>query len=133
MTTSPSPVSPPEASKTATAATPYAAIAAQTAIPAKEGPRGTSEIPVAFPLTYTWDYSTTRTELRALYEKAKDAQWNARSYLDWTQNVDPEAENVPDVMNPLFGTPLWAKLDPKKELPNLRRHMGSWMLSNFLH
>jgi hypothetical protein len=128
---SPSPQSPSDAPKPATP--PYAAIAAQTAIPAKEGPRGTSEIQVTFPLTYTWDYSTTRTELRALYEKAKDAQWNARTYLDWSQNVDPEAENVPDVMNPLFGTPLWAKLDPKKELPNLRRHMGSWMLSNFLH
>jgi hypothetical protein len=128
----PSPPSPPSADAPKPAA-PYAAIAASTAIPAKVGPRGTSEIPVSFPLTYTWDYSTTRTELRALYEKAKDAQWNARTYLDWSQKVDPEAENVPDAMSPLFGTPMWSKLDPKKDLPNLRRHMGSWMLSNFLH
>jgi hypothetical protein len=111
----------------------YSAIAAGTTKPATEGPRGTNRIDVSFPLTYTWDYATTRTELRALYEKAKDAQWNARTYLDWTQSVDPEAENIPDVMNPLFGTAMWAKLDRKRDLPPLRRHMGSWMLSNFLH
>jgi hypothetical protein len=130
-TTAPTPAA-NDASKPAPAA-PYTAIAAETAVPAKDGPRGTSEISVTFPLTYTWDYSTTRIELRALYERAKDAQWNARTYLDWSQKVDPEAENVPDVMNPLFGTAMWSKLDPKTELPNLRRHLGSWMLSNFLH
>src|SRR5215472_631626 len=117
----------------ATAAGPYAAFAKTTTQPAKDGPRGTDEIKVAFPLTYTWDYATTRLELRALYEKAKDAQWNTRTLLAWDTPVDPEAENVPDQMNPLFTTPLWDKIDKKTELPNLRRHMGSYMLSNFLH
>src|SRR5215472_9100792 len=117
----------------ATAAGPYAAFAASTTKPAKTGPRGTEEIKVGFPLTYTWDYATTRLELRALYEKAKDAQWNTRTLLAWDTPVDPEAENVPDQMNPLFTTPLWDKIDKKTELPNLRRHMGSYMLSNFLH
>jgi hypothetical protein len=112
---------------------PYAAIAAQTMTPAKTGPRGTSVIPVAYPLTYTWDYATARADLRALYEKSKDVQWNARTYLDWSIDVDPESETIPDMMNPLFGTAVWAKLDPKREIPNLRRHIGAWMLSNFLH
>jgi hypothetical protein len=124
---------PPPRDPSPTTAGPYAAFAAQTAVPAKDGPRGTEEINVTFPLTYTWDYATTRNELRALYEKAMDAQWNARTYLAWDTPVDPEAENVPDTLNPLFTTPLWAKIDKKKELPNLRRHLGAYTLSNFLH
>jgi hypothetical protein len=59
--------------------------------------------------------------------------WNARTYLAWDTNVDPEAENVPDQFNPLFGTPMWSKLDQKRDVPNLRRHMASYMISNFLH
>ncbi len=123
----------PRPAEAASGSGPYALAAAHSAVPAKTGPRGTEEIQVAFPLTYTWDYATTRLELRALYEKAKDAQWNARTYLDWDTKVDPEAENVSDSMNPLFTTDLWTKLDPKKDIPKLRRHMASYMLSNFLH
>ena len=28
---------------------------------------------------------------------------------------------------------VWKKLDPKREVPKLRRHLASYMLSNFLH
>jgi hypothetical protein len=80
-----------------------------------------------------WDYSSTRDDLRALYEKAKEAQWNAKSHLAWDTKVDPEAENVPDQLIPIFGTKMWDRLDKKRELPNLRRHASSYMLSNFLH
>jgi hypothetical protein len=59
--------------------------------------------------------------------------WNARTAIDWSQHVDPTAENIPDTMNPLFGTHLWAKLDPKKDVPEFRRHQASYMFSNFLH
>jgi hypothetical protein len=111
----------------------YTATAEASAKPAKEGPRGTEVLEVGFPMTYTWEYSTQRTDLRALYEKSKDLMWNARSYLAWDTNVDPEAENTPDHMNPLFGTSIWNKMDPKKDIPNLRRHMASYTLSNFLH
>jgi hypothetical protein len=113
--------------------TPYASLAAKTTTPATHGPRGTDTITAHFPVTYTWDYATTRPELRGLYEKSKDVMWNARTLIKWDTPVDPEAETVPDAMNPLFGTPIWAKLDPKKDIPNLRRHVGSYMLSNFLH
>jgi P-aminobenzoate N-oxygenase AurF len=111
----------------------YTALAQKSAFPAKDGPRGTDPLPVSHQLTYTWDYSTKRVELRALYEKSKDLMWNARTDLAWDTKVDPEAENTPDAMQPIFGTPIWDKLDPKREIPKLRRHMGSWMLSNFLH
>ena len=85
------------------------------------------------PITYTWDYASTRPELRALYAKSKDLMWNAESALAWETSVDPEAENMPDMTNPLFGSHVWAKLDPKTEVPRLRQHLTSYLLSNFLH
>ena len=84
-------------------------------------------------VAYDWDYSAKRAELRTLYEKSKDLTWNARTDLDWSTNVDPESEIVADSFNPLFGTDIWRKLDRKTELPKLRRHMTSYILSNFLH
>jgi hypothetical protein len=117
----------------ATAQPQYAAIAQRFAVPAKEGPHGIEMRSSPQALTYTWDYSAQRVDLRALYEKSKDLMWNARTTLAWDTVVDPEAENTPDMFNPLFGTPLWDRLDPKTELPNLRRHLSSYTLSNFLH
>jgi hypothetical protein len=111
----------------------HAAVAEASAKPAKQGPRGGEQITVSFPLSYTWDYASTRVDLRALYEKSKDLMWNSRTELPWDTNVDPEAENASDALNPLFGTPMWAKLDPKREIPVLRRHVASYMISNFLH
>lgn len=111
----------------------YAAAAKEASRRAKEGPSGTEQIAVAHPLTYAWDYACTRPDLRILYEKSKDLVWNARTAIDWKQHVDPTAENVPDTMNPLYGTHLWDKLDPHKDLPEFRRHQASYMFSNFLH
>ncbi|RMH67733.1 MAG: ferritin-like domain-containing protein [Actinomyces sp.] len=48
----------------------------------------------SFETTFTWDYSRTRDGLNRLYEKAKDAQWNASTHLDWSTDVDPEREAV---------------------------------------
>lgn len=84
-------------------------------------------------VAYTWDYASTRPELRTLYEKSKDLMWNARTALAWSTNVDPESELVSDAFNPIFGTDIWKKLDAKTEIPRLRRHLASYMLSNFLH
>src|SRR5438105_1160100 len=46
-------------------------------------PAGTSTIPVAFDTAYTWSYDVERADLRQLYEKSKDLQWNARTRLPW--------------------------------------------------
>jgi para-aminobenzoate N-oxygenase AurF len=113
--------------------TAYAAIAARAAKKPAGAPTGTATIASPLDLTYTWDYASTRPELRILYEKSKDLMWNASAALPWDTQVDPEAENVADSMNPIFGTPIWNKLDPKKDIPNLRRNMAAYMLSNFLH
>ncbi len=96
-------------------------------------PEHTFELDASYETRLVFDYVTTRDDLRALYEKAKDAQWNAKSHLAWDTKVDPEAENVPNQFIPIFGTPMWDRLDKKRELPALRRHASSYMLSNFLH
>jgi len=84
-------------------------------------------------ISYDWDYASRRPELRNLYEKSKTLMWNARTDLDWSIDVDPEREIVSDTFNPIFGTDIWKKLDKKTEVPRLRRHMASYILSNFLH
>jgi hypothetical protein len=84
------------------------------------------------PLTYTWKYEAHKEELRALYEKAKKEQWNGATYLNWQTSVDPEAELMPDMNNPLFGTHLWEKMT-KQEIGRMRQESYSWMLSQFMH
>src|SRR5262252_10092389 len=74
-------------------------------------PTGSESIETAFDTVYTWDYTVQRPELRNLYEKSKDAQWNARTLLAWDTNVDPEAPTMPNEMIPIYGTELWDKLD----------------------
>src|SRR5262245_13955888 len=90
-----------------------------------EPPTGINTVPVGYDSSFTWDYGAQRTDLRNLYEKAKETQWNARSYLAWDTDVDPESETMPDQLSPIFGTHLWDKLDKKTELPKLRRLGGS--------
>jgi P-aminobenzoate N-oxygenase AurF len=84
------------------------------------------------PLNYTWTYKSSRHDLRALYEKAKGEQWDGRTYLPWDAHVDPTEEQVPDHTIAIYGTHLWNKLD-KKHIGELRQHMQSWTLSNFMH
>jgi len=90
------------------------------------------QIRTSVPITYVWDYAQTRAELRTLYEKSKTLNWNA-SDLAWDTRVDPEEETIPDAFIPIYGSPLWKKLDPKRDVPRLRRHMASYVISNFLH
>jgi hypothetical protein len=96
-------------------------------------PSGLERLEISLDSVFNWDYRVEIEELRRLYEKSKEAQWNAKNDLPWDTSVDPEAENQPDELNPLFGSALWDRLDKKRELPKLRRLMASWALSNFLH
>jgi hypothetical protein len=111
----------------------YAAAAAAACKRPQEGPSGTERLHVAEDLTYTWDYACQRSELRVLYEKSKDLVWNARTAVAWDTPVDPGAAYMPDEMNPLASTSVWHKLDPKKEIPEVRRHQSAYLFSNFLH
>jgi hypothetical protein len=86
----------------------------------------------SFPLSYTWRYEPQKQEIRDLYEKAKREQWNATDGLDWKIEVDPERENLPDMMHPIYGTRMWNQLN-ERQVRQLRHEGYSWMLSQFLH
>ncbi len=119
-------VSPFESAKAASANEPLV-------ITSPTAPSGSEILPTSYDTVYTWDYSAQRQDLRNLYEKSKDAMWNARTDLAWDTDVDPEGDNMPNEFIPIFGSHLWDKLNKKTELPKLRRLSTSYMLSNFLH
>ncbi len=83
-------------------------------------------------ISYNWEYETTRRQLMRLYENAKRDQWNSTERLDWSIDVDPESELIPDQSLGIWGTPMWDKLTPR-EVARLRREEMAWQLSQFLH
>jgi len=113
-------------------AEPDAAAAADAASKERVAATVTEFLDARCPVTYTWTYKTSRTDLRALYEKAKGEQWDGRTYLPWETHVDPTEEQTPDHTIAIYGTHLWNKLD-QKGIGQLRQHMQSWTLSNFMH
>jgi hypothetical protein len=83
-------------------------------------------------VSYNWEYDATRRQLMRLYENAKRDQWNATQRLDWSVDVDPESELVPDAGIGIFGTPMWQKLT-EAEKRRLRHEAITWQLCQFLH
>jgi len=92
----------------------------------------TERLSTTFDTCYTWSYDSFKLGLRNLYEKAKQNQWDSATALAWHLDVDPEAENLPDLNNPLYGTRLWNKLT-EREIRKFRMEQLSWSLSQFLH
>ena len=92
----------------------------------------TERLSTTFDTCYTWSYDSFKVGLRNLYEKAKQNQWDSATAIAWHLDVDPEAENLPDMNNPLYGTHLWAKLT-EREIRKFRMEQLSWSLSQFLH
>ncbi|MCP3989071.1 MAG: ferritin-like domain-containing protein [Actinomycetia bacterium] len=91
---------------------------------------------------FTWDYEKgTRTGLNKLYEKAKGAQWNGETDLDWSIEVDQEAlirqGGIPDrdalaeLGIDITGTSFekWGE----KEWLGLEVESENWALSQFMH
>jgi hypothetical protein len=87
---------------------------------------------VAQDLTYNWQYDATRSRLVRLYENAKRDQWNATDRLDWSVDVDPSSEIVPDMAIGIFGSDMWARLT-RSEVERLRHEALTWQLCQFLH
>jgi hypothetical protein len=88
---------------------------------------------------FTWDYERSKPALAKLYEKAKTSQWNAETDLDWSIEVDQEAEvrksqnasksafGAMDLKGTIFSTwgeDEWVKLGVEKQ---------NWNLSQFMH
>jgi hypothetical protein len=81
-----------------------------------------------------WTYDPREPRLRALYEKAKQAQWNATTDISWDTEV-PFGQPLPDdsgyamasfAASPLhrFGRAMWDRF---------RWELQCWMVSQFLH
>ena len=83
-------------------------------------------------VAYNWEYDATRRRLMRLYENAKRDQWNGTQRLDWSIDVDPESELVPDLAIGIYGTPIWERLTPA-ERRRLRHEAITWQLCQFLH
>jgi hypothetical protein len=93
------------------------------------------------PAIFTWDYERSRAPLSKLYEKAKTAQWNASTDLDWSTEVDQEKLAAssqiqsPEVMAAvgidLTGTSFEKWGD--KEWIQAGVEQQNWTLSQFMH
>ncbi len=84
---------------------------------------------------FDWRYARSEPEMARLYEAAKDSQWNARTDLDWSIDVDPESVDrpiIPDAIMPIARHPAFQRLTPA-EKGKQRRALLAWMLSQFLH
>ena len=95
-------------------------------------PANVETLSTTFPTTFTWDYAHHDAGLGRLYDHAKRDQWDGATTLDWTCNVEPEAENLPDSQIAIYGSPLWERLTAR-ERERLRHESMAWILSQFLH
>jgi hypothetical protein len=85
---------------------------------------------------FTWDYRTDFPEMRDLYRRAKENQWNADEVLDWSTDVDPMNPEVP-LLDPRFfdidGLSVYGVRLGEKERQRFLYSIMSWVLSQFLH
>ena len=86
-----------------------------------------------FEANFRWEYQDGRDKLLNLYRKGKRQQWDSDARIDWSQDLDPEnPAGLPDEMIAIFGSPTWQRLDARRRT-ELRHHIQSWQLSQFLH
>lgn len=91
------------------------------------------EVASAGDTRFTWEYDDGRSRLLSLYQKGKDKQWDAQKRIDWSQDINPvNPLALPEDFHPLFGSPMWDAADDARR-DEMRRHFGSWQLSQFLH
>ena len=103
---------------------------------------GYHRVPDNCPAEFTWDYEKgAKPQLDKLYEKAKKAQWNAQTDLDWSIEVDQEKVVIANAeANPaqaqwddaaVVGTAL-EKWDDKRYI-EFGIQNQNWLLSQFMH
>jgi hypothetical protein len=82
----------------------------------------------------TWRYESETPRVLSLYERAKNAQWNASTDVDWSIPV-PFGEPLPDdsafAMASFEASPLARRGRPMWD--TFRWELQSWMVSQFLH
>src|SRR5580698_288667 len=103
---------------------------------------GFHRVPDNCPAEFTWDYEKgAKPQLDKLYEKAKKAQWNGQTDLDWSIEVDQEkvvmqnAEanaNMSQFSPDAFAGTVMEKWD-EKQFIQFGIENQNWMLSQFMH
>ncbi|MEV4202877.1 ferritin-like domain-containing protein [Micromonospora globbae] len=86
------------------------------------------------PARLTWRYDSEMPRVLSLYERAKSAQWNASTDVDWSIEV-PFGEPLPDdsafAMASFDASPLARR--GRRMWDTFRWELQSWMVSQFLH
>jgi hypothetical protein len=85
---------------------------------------------------FDWDYEPDFPEMRELYSRAKQNQWDAEIDVDWGTSVDPMNPEVPLIPEGFIDLEAAADFDVNlsaKEYREFRHHVTAWMLSQFLH
>jgi hypothetical protein len=84
---------------------------------------------------FDWTYPSDQPEMRVLYDRAKQGQWDGAS-LSWRTDVDPLNPEVPLVPHHFVDfsilESMGVRLDEKERLAFIAS-LTSWMLSQFLH
>jgi hypothetical protein len=83
---------------------------------------------------FTWNYSTKSSKLRALYEKAKNAQWNAATDIDWSYDIQfgTPLVQLPATVGTQMRRPDTCPVPPER-WDDYRWEYHAWMTSQFLH
>jgi predicted unusual protein kinase regulating ubiquinone biosynthesis (AarF/ABC1/UbiB family) len=82
--------------------------------------------------TFSWRYEPANPQLAKLYSKAKGAQWNATTDLDWSIDVDPLAPGGMASVTPLLASEAFSRFNDR-ERAEASWHLNAWITSQFLH
>lgn len=94
-----------------------------------------TSIHASYPVHFDWEYRSEFPEMKELYQRAKQNQWDSDFALDWSTSVDPLNPEVPLLPNRFWDDvefPRNIKLS-NQEKQELTYCVCSWMLSQFLH
>lgn len=86
------------------------------------------------PMEICWqfDYDIERHDLKNLYEKSKQLQWDAEQDLDWSIEIDPSRPLVDEARNGIDQIPILQMLSPAQR-ETFTLHSTAHLLSQFLH
>lgn len=100
--------------------------------PASANPAALDAFRTPMEVCWQFDYAIDIEKLRALYAKAKEAQWNGEKDLPWDTALDPSKPIVAQGRYGFDRLPILQKLS-KTERETFTAHATAQLLSQFLH
>ncbi|RLB53008.1 MAG: hypothetical protein DRJ42_13150 [Deltaproteobacteria bacterium] len=102
--------------------------------------RGKQGVPTRIPANHSahfdWSYPHDHPEMRELYRRAKQHQWDGETQLPWETSVeplDPDSAVIPDDFFDFEKLETYGIRLDRIEKARFRHSMGAWTLSQFLH